>query len=477
MSRDEIEVRAAERMDGILNLLTGAGDPKRDKSMHTQLAHVPEITLPELDEMWRRWLPRAIVNIPADEKAKKGFALEDVEGIEGDDIKPLMSAAEDLGVLLNCADLERWGMYYGGSGLLVAVDDGLEPHEPLDLTRVTKLHGFHVLDRHCFTEVWMPSGTHGREIEAYRLNGDAGVMVGEVVHKSRVLRFNGSEAPPHERSMRDWWGIPLLQVAIQEFKQLLAANHGVAQVMADLEVDVFQLVGLGSAIQTNGAAALAAMQLRLREMAMGKSIARSIALDAGDKDRPAESYTPTSRSLQGLADAVSLWYRACAIAAQIPASRLLQETPGGLNTGGNSGDLEAFYGRCAAELKQRWSKWVNWQLEVIMAAKDGPTAGFVPETWTVSWLPLWEPTEKEKAETRKLRAEADEIYHSIGSASDRMVYRTRSVLGSTGEIEPLETGDRLPGAQGTSPDGEPSDAGVDDDAGDGGELPDEGGAT
>src|SRR5690606_30155827 len=112
--------------------------------------------------------------------------------------------------------------------------------------------------------------------------------------------------------------------------------------------------------------------------------------------RPAESYIPTSRNVQGIRELLDYWLQACAIASGVPRSRITGETPGGLNTGSNSGDLQAFYSRIASEQKSRCTPWVNWMLTLILADKSGPTGGRVPPTWTVNWTPLWEPTDLER---------------------------------------------------------------------------------
>jgi hypothetical protein len=49
-----------------------------------------------------------------------------------------------------------------------------------------------------------------------------------------------------------------------------------------------------------------------------------------------------------------------------------------------------------------------------MLSKKGPTEGKEPEFWGVIFNSLWQPTAEEDERTRKLVAERDEIYVSMG---------------------------------------------------------------
>jgi hypothetical protein len=67
----------------------------------------------------------------------------------------------------------------------------------------------------------------------------------------------------------------------------------------------------------------------------------------------------------------------------------------------------------------------------------------VPDGWTVKWNPLWQETEKEQADTRKVNADTDAIMINMGAAAVEEVRETRMKQGSTGQLEAMEEFDDL----------------------------------
>jgi hypothetical protein len=64
-------------------------------------------------------------------------------------------------------------------------------------------------------------------------------------------------------------------------------------------------------------------------------------------------------------------------------------------------------------------------LRILFRAKAGPTKGIEPDNWTVSFPPLWQPTEQERATTRKMVAETDAIYYDMGVVTSSEVRSSR----------------------------------------------------
>jgi uncharacterized protein len=428
------------RLDGMLNVLTGLGDPLRDKSEHSTFGRRAPLSYYVLDSLYEQsGLMARLVDLPADEMTREGYELDDLEA----DLDEVESQSEDLGILSHVADLHRWGDHYGGALLLLGADDGQSPEMPLDMGRIRKLEGITVVDRHCVEPVIVGN----REPEAYILNGLVDTpLQGRVVHRSRVIKHVGIQAAPRRRQDLRFWGIPTAERVWSEFRRIALSLGYSESILHDISVDVWMIGGL---VEMLDAGKEDELRERLRQMALFKSVLRAVPMDAGNNERKPEGYTPQSRPVTGIRELLDAFIQALQMAKGWPRSILVGETQGGLNTGSNSGETRAFYALLGATQRNRLTPWVNRVLEVLFASREGPTRGAVPPKWTVRWKPLWSPTDLEREQARKTRAEADAAYVTMAAATPEMVWTTRFEKKSEGELDadgPFELPETIGGA-------------------------------
>lgn len=427
--------------DGMHNVLTGLGDPARDKATGARLCKNPDLSRHQIDALYQDdGLAAKIVDLPSNDLTRAGVELRDFDG----DLQRVESAMEDLGLLCHISDLYRWGSCYGGAIMGAAIDDGLPPNEPLDMNRIQRVRGFFVLDRHVLSPIWITGrasgepdgyiiGTDGPEVEA---------LQGRVVHRSRVRTFCGTAHMTRwQKQLRMGWGLSVYQRVWDRFRRLLAAHGYGETILQDISVDVFLISGLVEAF-TNGNEDL--VRKRLMALQMGKDVLHGVALDAGTEQRKPEGYVTQTRSVAGVTDLMGVFADAVTWCVPIPKSIFRGETTGGLNTGSNSGEIRSYYAWVGGEQKERATGWLNWQIELLFASKEGPTSGNVPSKWTTHWHSLWAPTEAEEADLRLKIAQADKVYFDIGAASADDVAYTRIEKGSRGDLEQAPVPDDPP---------------------------------
>ena len=96
-----------------------------------------------------------------------------------------------------------------------------------------------------------------------------------------------------------------------------------------------------------------------------------------------------------------------AAASGYPISVLLGMVHGGLSTGDN--DVRTWYAKLDAERNAETKPLLEQALCWIMKSTAGPLGGKEPDVWSVQFRPLWEPTEKEQAETSNIYATTDDL--------------------------------------------------------------------
>jgi hypothetical protein len=150
------------------------------------------------------------------------------------------------------------------------------------------------------------------------------------------------------------------------------------------------------------------------------------------KDR----YSRTNTTLGGLSDVLAQQAYVVAAAAGYPISVLLGMVHGGLSTGDN--DVRTWYAKLDAERNAETRPLLEQALRWIMKSGEGPLGGEEPEVWSVAFRPLWEPTEKEQAETAQLYASSDDanIRNRIYTAAEARSRYAGDVVASRVTLDP-----------------------------------------
>jgi phage-related protein (TIGR01555 family) len=146
------------------------------------------------------------------------------------------------------------------------------------------------------------------------------------------------------------------------------------------------------------------LQNRMAVVDAARSVARALVIDAEGEDF---QYVP--RNAAGIDKLLEMTWLRLAAAARMPVTRLMGQSPSGMNATGAS-DLRFWYDTVRAsqrhELKPRLERIVN------LAAKN--VEGVDPGVWEVNFPSLWQMSEKEEAEVKKIVAETDKIYTDSG---------------------------------------------------------------
>ena len=141
------------------------------------------------------------------------------------------------------------------------------------------------------------------------------------------------------------------------------------------------------------------LRSRIQLMDLARSVCRAILVDAEK-----ESFERVATSFAGLPEVMDKLMMRMSAAAEQPVTLLYGRSPAGMNATGES-DIRGWYDNVAEgqtdELKPRLERL----LTLMFLAKDSPTRGVVPSQWCIEFNPLWLPTDKEEADTKKVIAD------------------------------------------------------------------------
>jgi phage-related protein (TIGR01555 family) len=407
-------VRGALRSDGWSNAVTGLGTYERDKVMSARVSRTAAVGDDELQELYETDdIAGVLAETEAEDMLRDGFSLS-VTPDDPDVTQAVQSECERLELVQKFTDALVWEFVYGGSAIVLGLDDGLPPEAPLDIERLRGVRFANVLDRRDLTPqywytdprapkygrpavyrvVYTPRG-QGTLEEVAKAAATNRVMS---VHESRMIVFPGSRISPRSRTYTPGWGVSRLARLYGPMRAFASNWQAVENLMVDASQGVFKLRGLMDAISQKGSDVV---ETRMRLLDMSRSVARAIVVDADS-----EEFERKDTTLSGLPDLLDRTAQRLAAGARMPVTKLMGMSPSGLNATGES-DTRNWYDALAAQRTKRLEPRVRRVLQLLLRSKDGPTRGVEPEKWSVHFPPLWQPTQLEAAQASATQTQSD----------------------------------------------------------------------
>ena len=398
----------AVRSDGWVNSVTGLGLATRDKVMQGRFYGMAQVSDEVLEAMYYGDdLAARIVSAPVDEAMRQGFEVEPASEEDDAGESALWDACEAMGVAGKFAEAATWGRLFGGAALWMGANDGGETSAPLRDEAVRSFDFLHVLDKRELTPLTYysdPAHAMFGKVETYQVNLSSRALglatVVAVVHESRLILFGGAPTSARERAKMMGWDHSVLHSVYGALLQANANWQSVSYLMSDASQAVYKVKGL---IELLAAGQEDTMRTRMETVEMGRSVSRAIIVDA-----EGESFERQATPLGGLPEMIDRTWQRLASAAHIPLTVLMGTSPAGLNATGES-DTRNWYDQVKAYQEHALLPRMTHLVRCIARG-----IGLDPLAWEVCFPSLWQTTEKEKAELRKLVAEVDAVYIDKG---------------------------------------------------------------
>lgn len=385
--------------DSLKNVVANLGT-SRDKAASSQYCFV-EQTDEQLIAAYRgAWLPRAIVDIPAEDATRKWRQWK----AEAEQISAIEALESRLGVSRRIEAALKMARLLGGAALYISTNDK-DPSKPLRPERIREIRGLPMLTKLDLTadEIVrdIDSEYYGRP-EFYKLkkrDGQAEVRI----HASRLVILEGHPVPAagHIVGYRDSplsgvssgaWGDSVLQSAMAVILSHDSAVANIASLIFEAKVDVLRFEGFSDLLECDeGAKATSRMHL----MAAMKGINGALVMDKEDE------YDSKSASFSGLDALLERFGYLVAGAAEIPSTRLFGRSSAGLS-GTGDGDERIYFDRIGHEQAGKIGPAMHLLDECLIHVALGSRP---PEIW-YEWRPLRQVSEKERAEIFDMTARA-----------------------------------------------------------------------
>ncbi|WP_426163073.1 anti-CBASS protein Acb1 family protein [Sandarakinorhabdus sp. DWP1-3-1] len=397
MTRAVAKKPAAVR-DGLANVVTGMGTTA-DKNSHRFYAF-RALDQHQAEAAYRSsWLTRKIVDVPPRDMTRSWrdwqAQPDEIETIEREERRLCLKAK-----LLRALILSR---LFGGGALILGVAQGL-PSDPLAPGSLRKggLQFVHVVSRYQLSydrlDLDPLSPAYGEPV-MWRMTGQGSTAN---IHPSRVIAFRGQRAPEGSSLAVDaFWGDPIMQSIGDAVANADLAQAGFATLINEASQDI---IGIPDLMQSVASAEYEALLMRRLALAqLSKSTHRALIKDA------AETWEQRQVSWAGMPDVINTYLNVVAGAADIPVTRLLGTSPGGLGSTG-AGEERDYLAMIGSQQDSELRPALDRIDDVMLPSLFGTRPADV--YWT--FAALVQETPKQKIDTEKAAADTLKTYGDGG---------------------------------------------------------------
>ena len=394
------EVVPMRTNDSLRSVVSGLGDPMRDKMALTTYGFqmLDEIQIANIYRS--NWMGRKAVDIPALDAVRKGRDWQ----AEQKQIELIEAEQNRLGFWKKLLEVLIKARLWGGAALYIGTGDN-DLASPLAPERIKKggVRYLTVLGRRDLAageiDQDVMSEFYGKPAY-YEVTGVNSLVR---IHPSRFALFVGAAQADAflNGGINQGWGDSVLEAMYAAMKNADATAANIASLVFEANVDVFRIPDFMASL----ADPTYSQRLLDRFMlaATAKGINRALILD---KD---EEYDRKTISFATLPDVMQQFIQQFCGAADIPMTRFLGTAPSGLGSNGDH-SMANYHDRIASTQSLEITPALYRLDECLIRSALGSRP---PEIF-YTWAPLEQMSEKEQAEIGKMNAETAEILDRTG---------------------------------------------------------------
>lgn len=409
------------RADGYTNMLNKYGTPQDNSTAYQYDMEMitDDMQLVKLYE--GNGLFTKIIDRPAEEAVKHGLDID----FGNDEIKEYVEdRLDDLDYENKFATAQKWARLYGGSIIIMLVNDGGGLDEPLNMKNATSIEELRVFERAIvqpdytslystrfeeFDQIDKPFG----EPEYYTVFSLYGHFN---VHRSRCLIFRNGRLPEHTtNAIYRYWGIPEYVKIKSALRECITSHQDGVKLLERSVQAIYKMKNLANLLATSSGEDNVIKRLQVIDMARG--ILNSIAIDSDGED-----YDFKDISMSGVKDVIDATCNMLSAVTDIPQTILFGRSPSGENSTGES-DFENYYN--LVENIQKMNMKRNTKTLIDLILKQGKVEGEIDEIprYKTKFAALWSMTEQEQATVEQIKASTEQT-----KAATAQVYMESNVL-------------------------------------------------
>lgn len=251
-------------------------------------------------------------------------------------------------------------------------------------------------------------------------------VLGRQVHSSRLLNIVSRDVPDLLKPSYNFGGMSMTQLAIPYVNNWLKTRQAVANLIDGFSVPLF-LTNMASILSGDAGDDVFRRVDVFNRMRTNRG--------AWAIDKESEDFRFENVPLSGLDALQNQSLEQLSVVSGIPLVKLMGISPSGLNATAD-GEIRVFYDDMHSAQEAVFRDPLQTCLEMIQLSEFGE----VDPDITFSFVPLWQMSEKEQADVRKLDADTDAVLVDICAVSPQEV-RKRVAADETNGYHSLDVSD------------------------------------
>lgn len=364
----------------------------------SQTAQTGEMWIPDYDlaeKYQNNGLFSKIIDRPAEEALKHGMEYN----VSDADLREFLDDALDrLDWEEKAVTAIRWARLFGGSIIVMLLDDGGGLEEPVNWQDVRSVEELRVYER----AIVQPDPDTYRTGKAEYFDVSSTYGGTFRVHRSRCLVFKNGSLPEYGAAQQYYyWGLPEYIRIHKDLSRALKTHTNAANMIEKSVQPVYKQRGLQNMLAGPNGDEMELKRLQVLDASRGMMNTIAVDMEGEDYDFKTFQMTGTKEILESTCNLLSA-------VTCIPQTILFGRSPAGENATGES-DLENYYNFVEGIQKRMLKKNIRTLIKAIVQAGvyDGSIEN--PGNIKPTFKPLWSLSETEKATVELTKAQRAQV--------------------------------------------------------------------
>jgi len=350
---------------------------------------------------------QTVVDVPVNDGLRGGVTFKSKQ-LDDDQVHELQVKMRRENDINTMGQALKWNRLFGGAGVLIITDqkadtplelDNIREDSPLEFVAVDMWELFYDKQNtdEAYTEINL-----SKDSEFYN-------YYGKKVHKSRVLKLKGLEAPSFVRPRLRGWGFSVVEGVVRSINQYLKTTDLTFEVLDEFKLDIFKIKNLSNTLIQKGGDEKIRQRVAIANQQ--KNYQNAMTMDSED------DYVQKQLSFAGIAEVMVGIKQQVAGDLRFPLTKLFGVSAAGFSSGED--DIENYNAMVESSVRTP----SEFHLLKMAEIRCQQLFGFVPDDLELEFKPLriLSATQEEDVKDKKfnrLMAARDKGYISQSQFND-----------------------------------------------------------